>query len=203
MTRNRIIIFTRYPEPGKTKTRLIPALGAEGAAELYRKMTEHTISVVRNLTKTKDFSVEVRYDAPDGQLMNQWLGNFFFYRRQNGSDLGDRMCEAFQDAFNDGNERVLIIGCDCPGLCEGILERALEELARNDLVLGPANDGGYYLIGLRRSCPLLFRHVVWGTEKVFGQTLKIAESLGMSVALVDYLDDIDRPDDLIKLNLDL
>ncbi len=196
----KIIIFTRYPAPGKTKTRLIPALGADGAALLYRNMTQHAMDVVKGLAKTRDFSLEIRYYEGNRELISKWLGIELFYREQTGPDLGERMWRAFQDAFQEGRTRVLIIGCDCPGIHGEILETALERLAEYDLVLGPANDGGYYLVGLSTPCRPLFRNVTWGSNEVLAQTLTIARECGLSVGFVDALDDIDRPEDLLRLN---
>lgn len=197
---SRIIIFTRYPIPGKTKTRLIPVLGAEGAAALHRCMTEHTVRVVRNLAQALDFSIEVRFSEGNIGLMSQWLGEDHIFREQSGSDVGDRMWRAFREAFEDNFRRVVIVGCDCPGIHETILETSLDLLKEKDLVLGPANDGGYYLVGMRKPHRELFVDVSWGSDRVLAQTLVIAREQGLSVSLVSALDDIDRPEDLNKLN---
>jgi uncharacterized protein len=195
---SKIIIFTRYPEPGKTKTRLIPALGQDGAATLYRRMAEHTVGVARDLAQVRGISLEVRYEGASEDLMNSWLGDELLYREQTGSDLGARMWWSFQDAFDDGFSQVVIVGCDCPGMNVAILDAALEQLRNWDLVLGPANDGGYYLMGLRKPHRELFQNVAWGTGWVLDQTVGIARSLQLSVILVSALDDVDRPQDLLK-----
>ena len=196
---SKIIIFTRYPEPGKTKTRLIPALGPDGAADLYRQMAEHTVGVARDLAQVRGVSLEVRYEGASEDLMNSWLGDELLFREQSGSDLGARMWRSFQDAFDEGVSRVVIVGCDCPGMSGAILDTALERLANWDLALGPANDGGYYLMGLREPHPELFRNVAWGTDRVLDQTVGIARHLQLSVVFVSALDDVDRPQDLLKL----
>jgi uncharacterized protein len=196
---SKIIIFTRYPEPGKTKTRLISALGPDGAATLYRRMAEHTVGVARELAQIRGVSLEVRYHGATKDLMSSWLGDDLDYREQTGHDLGARMSRAFEDAFDDGFTRVIIVGCDCPGISIGILDTALERLTEWDLVLGPANDGGYYLIGLREPHSELFRNVAWGTDRVLDQTVGIAHYLQLSVIFVSALDDVDRPQDLLKL----
>ncbi len=195
---SKIIIFTRYPEPGKTKTRLIPALGADGAARLYRQMAEHTVRVARKLIETRGVSLEVRYNGAAKDTMSSWLGDDLTYREQTGNDLGDRMWLAFRDAFDDGFTRVVIVGCDCPGISTDILDAAVERLTNWDLVLGPANDGGYYLMGLQKPHQELFRNVAWGTDRVLGETVGIARYLQLSVIFVSALDDVDRPEDLLK-----
>jgi len=193
---SHVIVFTRYPEPGETKTRLIPRLGAGGAAELQRRMAERAISRVRELAKTRPISIEVRYQGGDPFLMSQWLGSDILYLEQEGNDLGERMLTAFVEAFHNGAESVLLMGTDCPGMSAPILEKGFQELDRSDLVFGPAEDGGYYLIGLKRVCPDLFFNVPWGTEKVLERTLEIARLQGLRTVLVDRLHDVDRPEDL-------
>jgi uncharacterized protein len=191
----RVIVFTRYPEPGKTKTRLIPRLGPDGAAGLQRYMTEHVIEQALALKKGRPISIEVRYDGGNRLLMSRWLGRDVLYREQRGQDLGDRMLIAFQDAFAHGMERVLLFGTDCPNITSTILEKGFHELVLSDLVLGPAADGGYYLIGMKRPYPLLFAGIPWGTNSVLEKTIEKARTLKLSVALVDTLEDVDRPED--------
>jgi rSAM/selenodomain-associated transferase 2/rSAM/selenodomain-associated transferase 1 len=201
----RLIVFTRYPIPGKAKTRLIPALGAEGAASLQRQMTKHTLQQVRLWqVNGRDHvcpSVEIWFagiDDPclDAQRMQSWLGQEWIYRSQPSGDLGERMAQAFQKAFADGFGRVVVIGTDCPGLDAHRMAQAFQSLKDDDLVLGPATDGGYYLIGLCRFVPALFTGISWSTSAVFQQTLTIAEQCGLRVACLKPLTDIDRPEDL-------
>jgi hypothetical protein len=194
--RERVIVFTRYPEPGKTKTRLIPVLGPEGAANLQRQMTEHTLARVRELARKRSVSIEVRYEGGSERLMGWWLGQDLSYCHQGSGGLGARLTRAFHDAFETGMERVVITGADCPGLTAEVIERAFAALRHSDVVLGPAYDGGYYLIGLRRPTPELFAGVSWGTGDVLKQTRQIIERLGLSSVLLEPLDDVDRPEDL-------
>ncbi|MBW4595234.1 MAG: TIGR04282 family arsenosugar biosynthesis glycosyltransferase [Brasilonema angustatum HA4187-MV1] len=194
--KQHLIIFTRYPEPGKTKTRLIPALGTEGAANLQRQMTEHTLSQVKQLQKTSAISFEVRFAGGDLQLMQEWLGYDLIYQPQGEGDLGLRMTQSFFNAFQSGAEKVVTIGTDCPGVNNQILAEAFAQLQQCELVLGPAVDGGYYLIGLQRPVPELFINIDWGTSQVFHQTISIAQTLNLSVADLPHLADIDRPEDL-------
>jgi rSAM/selenodomain-associated transferase 1 len=194
--RERLIIFTRYPEPGRTKTRLIPALGAVGAADLHRRMTEQALTTASQLAALQAATLEVRYTGGDDALMRQWLGANLLLCAQRGGDLGLRMRDAFHEAFQQGCERVVIIGTDCPGLTADTLAAAFTALRRNDLALGPASDGGYYLIGLRRAIPQLFDGIQWGTDRVLLHTLQIAETLDLRCSLLERLDDVDRPEDL-------
>ena len=197
----RLIIFTRYPEAGTTKTRMIPELGAEGAAELQRQMTEHIRSRVNELRKLHHSTVEVRYEGGNEKLMAEWLGPGFSYCHQGSGNIGHRMGRALKDAFGHGCETVVIIGSDIPDITTNIMRNAFEALNKNDLVLGPAADGGYYLIGVHRKTfrhwdPLLFSNIAWGTENVLPQTLSIAHKLGLQYNLLDTLRDVDRPEDL-------
>ena len=192
----RIILFTRYPEPGITKTRLVPKLGPDGAAELHRKMTEHTLDRIRMLAHIRPVSIETRYAGGDDDRMKDWLGCDLLIRRQWGTDLGTRLTEAFHQAFREGMRRVIIVGTDCPALTPRLLTQALQSLHENDLVLGPAVDGGYYLVGLRRAVPELFRDVKWGTDGVLQETLRRAAKSGLAVTLLQTEGDVDRPEDL-------
>ena len=195
-TRECLIVFTRYPEPGKTKTRLIPVLGAEGAATLQRKMTENQLAEVKELQAFYSLSVEVHFAGGNEQLMQNWLGSNLIYRRQSEGDIGCRMASAFQASFAAGINGVVIIGIDCPDLNAQVIAQAFQALCQHDLVLGPAQDGGYYLIGLRRLIPELFTGISWSTAEVLQQTLSIAQKLELAVALLPLLSDIDRPEDL-------
>ena len=193
-----LIIFSRYPEAGKTKTRLIPALGPEGAANLQREMTEYVLQKAKKLqvqTQTP-LSIEVRFAGGNAQLMTDWLGSDIVYQPQGEGDLGMRMARSLSEAFENGAEKSIIIGTDCPSIDLEILILAFEYLISKDLVLGPAIDGGYYLIGLNKSIPELFVDVDWGTDKVLRQTVNIAEKLNLAVGYLPNLADIDRPEDL-------
>jgi uncharacterized protein len=194
--RNRLIIFTRCPEPGRSKTRLIPALGPDGAADLQRRMTEHALVWARSEGKATPLSLEVRFEGATEEAMRKWLGPDMFFSPQGAGDIGQRMELAFDEAFRNGMERVMIAGTDIPGLSEGLAAKALGALRNSDVVLGPARDGGYYLIGLKRPAPRLFRDIPWGTEGVLQKTLRAAADLHLSTFLLEPLEDVDRPEDL-------
>ncbi|NJS09741.1 MAG: glycosyltransferase [Microcoleus sp. CSU_2_2] len=201
--RNKLIIFTRYPAPGKTKTRLIPVLGKEGAANLHRLMAQKTIARALSIENSGRFSVEIYYAGGSQQLMQDWLGTEMIYHNQGDGDLGARMAAAFQNCFDSGIDKVAIIGTDCPDLKAEIISKAFDELERSDVVLGPAQDGGYYLIGLRRSLPELFYGINWGTEEVLAQTRAIAKKFDLKIAELPTLTDIDQPEDLLDLDMNI
>lgn len=190
-----LIVFTRYPVAGQAKTRLIPALGAAGAAALQRRMTQHTLA----LAQTCDRPLQIRFCGGSLAAMQSWLGADLDYQPQGDGDLGQRMCNALRDGFAQGGEPIVIIGTDCPLLDRQIIDSAFAALVAHDLVLGPAADGGYYLIGLRKLVPELFQSIAWSTATVLTQTLVIAQSLAISYALLPELSDIDRPEDLALL----
>jgi len=202
ISKERLIIFTRYPETGTTKTRLIPVLGAEGAANLHRKMTEHTLSRMMGLKASKDLNIEIRYDGGNEHLMRRWLGSKLEYVLQGDGDLGCRMQRAFEDAFKSGAAAAVIIGTDIPDLTAVDITKAFAALKQKKMVLGPAKDGGYYLIGLQKKAFLqavgdLFSGIKWGERDVLKKTLSISKRLGLDYSLLDELDDVDRPEDII------
>ncbi|MDJ0592456.1 MAG: TIGR04282 family arsenosugar biosynthesis glycosyltransferase [Pleurocapsa sp. MO_226.B13] len=191
-----LIIYSRYPEPGKTKTRMIPALGAEGAAELQRKMTEHTLTTAKKINSCRDINIEVHFTGGNEQLMSAWLGQDLQFIPQTAGDLGKKMNSSFERAFNLGSQRVVIIGIDCPDLDRDLLISAFDSLKKHELVLGVAEDGGYYLIGLTKTTPQLFQNINWGTERVLQQTKAIAQKLNLKTEYLTTLPDVDRPEDL-------
>lgn len=193
-----IMIFTRYPDPGATKTRLIPALGPDGAADLQRQLTEHAL---RQAAQVPGARCEVHYTGTDEPAMREWLGDAVALAPQIDGDLGRRMAAAFRHAFDAGADAAVIIGIDSPDIGPETHEAAFDSLRRNDVVLGPATDGGYYLVGLRsdaarRALPQMFDGIDWSTDRVFVQTIEKLDALGLRAARLAPLDDIDRPEDL-------
>lgn len=191
-----LIIYTRYPEAGKTKTRMIPALGAQGAADLQRQMTEHTVNTAKMLQATRNLNLEIHFTGGNQQLMSAWLGQELNYIAQIEGDLGQKMFHSLERAFGVAQQRVIIIGIDCPELDHQILNQGFDSLKEQDLTLGVAADGGYYLIGLKRPIPQLFHNITWGTAQVLQQTRAIAEQLNLNTAYLPTLADVDRPPDL-------
>jgi len=194
----QLLVFTRYPELGKAKTRLIPALGVQGATELHRQLAEWAIAQGRQLHHQHRGSIQlvVYFTGSTLQAMQTWLGADLVYRSQVTGDLGERLYRAIEQSFAQGIERIVVIGSDCPSLTSELLTQAFQDLACHDLVLGPAADGGYYLIGLSRPIWELFQGIEWGTSRVLAQTLEIAQALELSYCLLPTLSDIDRPEDL-------
>jgi hypothetical protein len=196
MNPDLLLLFTRYPEPGKVKTRLIPALGNDGAAGLQRRLTSHMLQVAGDFVATGRTDFVVCFDGSSVQGMQRAFGKKFQYRPQAPGDLGKRMFAALEESLAQGRQRVVLIGSDCPGITDDILTAAFTRLERDTLVLGPATDGGYYLIGLTALFPELFHDIAWGTAEVLAQTLLQADRLGLKTALLETLTDIDRPEDL-------
>jgi len=194
---DRIIIFSRYAVPGQAKTRLIPALGAEKAAHLQVLMSRHTLHTAREYASKYSCDVEVRFAGGDPDKIAQQIGSVAHYVPQEGINLGERLERAVQSAFQTGTQRVVVIGADCPELDQDDLCNAFDKLSGNDLVLGPARDGGYYLIGLRANRPELFRGIEWGTECVLQQTLARAQEARLRVSELPIRSDVDDPEDLL------
>ncbi len=196
MPTNCLIIFTRYPEAGRSKTRLVPVLGADGAARLHQKMAENTVEQARCLQQIVAVDIEVWFVGGDLDLMTAWLGEDLVFQQQPIGDLGDRMCAAMKSAFSKGYQAVVIVGTDCPDLDATLLADSFQALQHHQLVIGPAIDGGYYLIGLQALIPELFAGINWSTATVLPETLAIADRLGLKPLLLPCLTDIDVPQDL-------
>lgn len=194
--KKKLLLFTRYPVAGRTKTRLIPTLGAKGAADLQRQLTERTLRTAADLAGSLSLTLEIRHAGGSSELMQQWLGPDRIYREQGAGDLGEKMNRAFMEAFADGFHQVMIIGADCPDLSPAILATGYQKLAAHDLVLGPAADGGYYLVGLTNPWPELFSHRSWGTNLLLTETIIAARELSLKLYLLEELADVDRPEDL-------
>lgn len=199
---NILIIFTRYPRPGRSKTRLIPVLGPINAALLQKALTELTIKKIQPLENSGMIQTRVFFDGASNSEMMDWLGHELAFREQADGDLGYRMLNAFDDSFNSHfASSAVIIGTDIYELEADLINEAFSALLEADVVIGPAKDGGYYLIGLNNSCPELFNNISWGTSSVLKQTLARIFSLNMKVHILRTLHDIDRPDDLEHLDL--
>jgi rSAM/selenodomain-associated transferase 1 len=196
----RLVVFTRYPEPGQTKTRLIRELGPAGAAKLHEDMTKRTLAWADEFRRRGHTSVEVRFEGGDEDSMQTRFGPGFRFVPQGPGDLGARMSRAVDAAVREGADSVVVVGTDCPDLTGELVERAFEVLRTDELVLGPARDGGYYLIGLRRPLPSLMTDMPWGTGQVLTETLRRATDLGISYRLLTELRDVDRPEDLPAWN---
>ena len=194
--RRRLILFARFPVAGKAKTRLIPALGAEGSAALHRRLVLRTLRTAHALFAAQNVELEIRFAGDDANEMQHWLGDGWLCRPQCEGDLGQRMAGAFADSFREGSPATVIIGSDCPTLTPEVLADAFIALGKKTVVFGPATDGGYYLIGLTQLVPELFQNIAWGTETVLAQSLLILERTRIRPAQLQPLDDLDRPEDV-------
>jgi uncharacterized protein len=194
----RLILFGRYPVPGRTKTRLIPLLGPLGAAELHRYLTERTLSVLMHSYRAP---VEMAYTDGERDQVRRWLKRFRIqcYAQPEG-DLGRRMASVMQRAFDQGAQQVVLVGTDVPGITSRHVADAFDALTGHDLVLGPSHDGGYWLIGCRRPVSV-FAGIHWGTSLVLDQTMRAAERQGLSIVLLEWLLDIDTEADMRRWQL--
>lgn len=196
MNRERLILFTRFPLAGRAKTRLIPCLGAERAAQLQREMTEHVLTREWPLVKHRGVKLEVRFEDGSQADMRRWFGRAFTFVPQGQGDLGERMLRATSEALGTGMDAVVVIGADCPELDAALIERAFDALRSNPVVFGPAKDGGYYLVGLRQPLPELFQGIAWSTANVLADSIARARQLGIEPCLLPELSDVDEPADL-------
>lgn len=197
----RLILFTRYPRPGGCNTRLTPAPGLQRTADVHEELTKHSLVEMNRLRlRRAGVATEVRFTGgTEGTVRSRCGSGPFTPQQPEDGDFGTRLNRACDDAFQSGADRVVVIGSDCPSLSAHIMGEAFDALRRYDLVIGPAKDGGYSLIGLRRPALAdsnLFRNVDWGTDHVLEQTLEAAARSGLSVHRLPLLDDSDRPDDL-------
>jgi hypothetical protein len=189
-----LALFLKEPRAGAVKTRLIPALGAPGAAALYRALAEAVVAATR--PGPGDYERLFFFAPAEAHAaMSAWFPGEAWIA-QEGPDLGARMSSAFDEAFRRGADRVAIVGTDVPGLTRDDIAAALASLEDHDLVLGPARDGGYYLIALARPRPALFQGIAWGTGSVLAATMERAASLGLSVRVLAERRDIDTLDDV-------
>ena len=193
MKTNALIIFTRNPELGKVKTRLAKTIGNEKALEVYRDLLSHTM----NVTQIIDCDKFVFYDN-NIEPNDIWSNAIFEKRMQFGNDLGVKMQNAFQEVLSLGYKGCIIVGSDLFDLQAKHIIEAFDKLEKNDAVIGPAADGGYYLLGLQQIIPALFANKNWGTETVLKDTLK--ELSLLSVEFLEILNDIDIFEDLEKSN---
>jgi rSAM/selenodomain-associated transferase 1 len=190
MNKELLLIFTRNPELGKVKTRLAATIGAEAALEIYNFLLNHTFEITRDLNINKHvyYSETIWED-------DIWQPSVYEKILQSGDDLGDRMKNAFERGFNDGYEKIVIIGSDIYDISSKDIENAFEALDTKELVIGEAQDGGYYLLGMNRLYPGLFENKEWGTNTVFRDT--VADIRDRSVFYLPMRNDIDLYEDLL------
>ncbi|HND87700.1 MAG TPA: TIGR04282 family arsenosugar biosynthesis glycosyltransferase [Saprospiraceae bacterium] len=185
-----LLIFLRNPVLGQVKTRLARSLGDAEALRIYRLLLDKTRHAALDVAAHRWLCYT---DFPD--LADEWPNAFFEKKSQSPGDLGERMAAAFRQAFEAGARRAVIIGSDCPQLDGPALQVAFEMLDTADIVLGPASDGGYYLLGMKHLAPALFQGIAWSTGSVLQQTLAASRAAGLSVTLLPMLRDVDTLED--------
>jgi rSAM/selenodomain-associated transferase 1 len=197
-TKSVLQIFSREPVPGNTKTRLIPSLGKQGAADLHKKLLKQIIEAA---CESQFSNIELWGTSdPDQSLLQEYMQQYHLRLcKQSGDDVGERMYHSSKEAL-DHYEFVVIIGSDCPLLTSQVLNKAYRMLKQGtDAVLGPTEDGGYYLIGLRRNNISIFKDIPWGEADVADMTRTKMRSLGWGWKELEYLWDVDRPADYERL----
>ena len=182
----RVAIFTKWPAPGRAKTRLIPTLGPDGAARLHARLVEQTLAVVR----ASGLTFEVRVTGAGPPEFTQWLGDDVAIVDQGDGDLGARLARV--------PAPMLLIGADAPDLTAEHLRAAAVALDRAPAVIGPAADGGYWLLGLARMMPHLFTSMPWGTDNVAAETIARLTADRIAPVMLPTLHDCDRPEDLAR-----
>jgi len=187
-----LLIFARHPALGLVKTRLAAGIGPAEALQVYRNLLAHTRAAADGLIAHK--TLWLAGEPAAASEFESWTG--YEQRPQAAGDLGQRMHQAFAQAFAAGASAAVIIGTDCPELSTALLEQAFAHLRSQEVVAGPAHDGGYYLLGMRQLVPDFFANKHWSTETVLADTLADAQRLGLTVALLPPLSDVDNAEDL-------
>jgi len=188
-SKNLLLIFTRNPELGKCKTRLAATVGDHSALEIYKFLLEHTAGITKNTPATKQVFYSEKIWEKD-----TWDTTIYDKKLQKGSDLGERMYHAFLEGFNSGFERIIVIGSDMYDLSQDDLENAFTRLNTNDYVIGPATDGGYYLLGMKTLDKDIFKNKEWGTSTVLKDTLNHLKETKLH--LLEAKNDVDIYDDI-------
>ena len=189
-----LLIFVKNPEAGKVKTRLAKTVGPENALTIYKHLLQHTHDVTEPLAAEK-----IVYYSRNVEEFDLFESHHFEKARQSGGDLGERMLNAFTNAFRAGYHRAVIIGSDCYELTTEILEQAYQALDESNVVVGPAKDGGYYLLGMQNLYPELFQNKKWSTEDVILDTLLDLKNLDLTYTMLPPLSDVDHEEDLGSL----
>ncbi len=194
MNKNLLLIFTRNPELGKVKTRLAVTIGAENALEIYNFLVKHTQEIVAQI----DVNRRVLYSEEINEN-DIWNNKLYQKKMQFGSDLGVRMKNAFADGFADNFKKIVILGTDLLDLEVSDIEKAFSELDNHDIVIGPAEDGGYYLLGLKFIPDGIFSNKKWGTSSVLKETLSNLENF--KICFLKTKNDIDTFEDIRDIKI--
>lgn len=190
---NLLIVFIKNPEKGKVKTRLAKTIGDEKALQVYMSLLRITFDAIRNVNCNKAI-----FSTGFGQNSVQIGDHGYLKFVQWGNGLGEKMSNAFQTGFIANYKKVLVIGSDCPEISNAIIVDAFRLLDENEVVIGPAADGGYYLIGMKKTHPGLFTNKNWSTDSVLAETIADLKKTGLTYKLLPVLSDVDEEDDLKK-----
>jgi rSAM/selenodomain-associated transferase 1 len=188
-------MFARFPQKGKVKSRLAAAIGEERTLELYKCFVADLLQTIGK----SGYPLVLSFYPPDaGREMKEWLGDGHSYLPQQGDDIGERMRNAFETVFSRGYRSALLIGSDLPDLTAEILDEAFSSLQEHDAVIGPALDGGYYLIGFTKETfvPEVFSDISWSTAEVFQQTMNAFFATGRTTHVLPPWRDMDTIDDV-------
>lgn len=194
MQKDTLIIFVKNPELGKVKTRLAATLGEKKALKIYQQLLGHTCDISSKVTANK--TVFYSSFIPEHDI---WTDAGFEQAKQYGKDLGEKMLNAFENKFQNSHRKVVIIGSDCNELSTPIIEQAFSALDFVDIVIGPALDGGYYLLGMKELNKNLFQNIPWSTESVLEETVGRINTQKLSFLLLKTLSDIDTEEDLNRV----
>jgi uncharacterized protein len=186
----KLLIFIKNPRIGRVKTRLAATVGDEKALQFYKKLLDYTRQISEKITAER-----IVFYADFVEKKDEWSSEFFEKKQQFGDDLGERMANAFKDSATQADFKTIIIGSDCANLTVEILENAFLSLENNDFVVGPAFDGGYYLLGMRGFEPSIFSEIDWSTSQVLSQTLLKMAQKTCSIHILPMLSDIDTEAD--------
>jgi len=198
MEKKLLMIFIKNPVAGEVKTRLGASIGSTNALQVYKKLLSHTREIAVQVKCDREIWYSSMIDRRDS-----WNSDLFEKKLQQGRNLGVRMSGAFQQAFEAGYEKAVIIGSDCPELEPQHIEDAFDALRSQDAVIGPSEDGGYYLLGMKKYTPEIFSDIEWSTSSVFEETKRHFEQLGLTCKTLEVLNDIDTIEDLKKSDLSL
>ena len=193
MNKELLVLFAKEPVCGKVKTRLGKDIGMKAASALYDLMLRH---IIKNVISFKEYDVIIYKTQESGKAYFKEIANGIIINDQPEGNLGQKMCGVFKQGFTKGYERICIAGTDCPDISHLDILKTFEHLKTCKLVLGPSDDGGYYLIGLSDFYPQLFADIAWSTGSVFSTTLAIAKSFGLAHNLLVPKTDIDEIVDL-------
>jgi hypothetical protein len=193
--RKALLIFIKNPALGKVKTRLAKTIGPHNALKIYQYLLEHTMEITFELDNVDKFLFYNEFIP----TKDEWPSHMYQKELQHGDELGAKMKNAFAKAFDENYRKVVLIMPDCPKMTDTLLDKAFRALDTNDFVLGPTNDGGYYLIGMKELQPEVFTNKIYGTDQVLDDAIRDIDRLGKTYFKLPALTDVDMEEDLGKL----